>query len=195
MALIQRLPLYAVPCPRRSLSGPSSDIATQLCRISSTNAGQRRGGGISSTPGCGWRRWAEHWVICGCGYHTCENEVREISRPTLCSIHIRARGISFPPSSYLHPIQQEWNPPNQDTNDRCINEVVIRMRTRKCILSHARISHLPPSVELGLSAGVEEEIRVSVAPSVPLHHTLPVCTRIGSRETGASPATAHLFRG
>ena len=42
-----------LPWPRRSLSAPSSEKATQLCLMSSTNAGQGLGGGISLGEGCG----------------------------------------------------------------------------------------------------------------------------------------------
>ena len=43
------------PCPRKSRSAPSSEKERQLCRMSSTNPGQGRGGGISLGEGCGYR--------------------------------------------------------------------------------------------------------------------------------------------
>ena len=105
------------------------------------------------------------------GVATCEKEVREMSRPTLFSIHSLASGISFPAISYLHRTD------TYSGKEAHAQIHIYRMRV---------FSNLPFSIELGLSAGVEEKVRISVTPSVPLHHRLPAYARIQSVGNQAS---------
>ena len=67
-------------------------------RDNEEEVGSRPGRGVADGRGTNLWVWLWAWL------RTCENEVRETSQPTLCSIHGLASGISFPPISYLHRV-------------------------------------------------------------------------------------------